>query len=87
MSGQRKKWSKQQKKDKRDFAQVLLPEVADELKKYLPTVKSITAARLAERYKISLTIARNVLEAYAENGTLVKYIDHSKLRVYGKKQE
>jgi ribosomal protein S25 len=82
MSGQKKKWTKVQNKDKRDWAQVLLPEVAAEIEKYVPKSRFMTPAKLAERYKISMTIARKVLRQFEMEGKVDSAMSHHTLHAY-----
>lgn len=44
----------------------------------------ITPSKLAERYKISLTLARKVLKELEKEGKIVCLIKHSNLVAYGK---
>ena len=84
MSGIIKKWTKTTSKEKRDWAVVLLAEVADDINKNVPKSKLITPSKLAERYKISLTLARKVLKELEKEGKIVCLIKHSNLVAYGK---
>ena len=84
MSGIKKKWTKTTNKEKRDWATVLLPEVAEEIQKNVPKSKVITPAKLAERYKVSLTVARKVLEQLEKDGKIVCLIHTNTLRTYGR---
>ena len=84
MSGIKKKWTKTTNKEKREWATVLLPEVAEEINKNVPRSKVITPAKLAERYKISLTVARKVLEQLEKDGKIVCLIHTNTLRTYGR---
>jgi ribosomal protein S25 len=82
MSGQKKKWTKVQNKDKRDWAQILLPEVAAEIEKNVPRSKFVTPAKLAERYKISVTVARKILKQFEIDGKLDAAMCHHTLHAY-----
>jgi small subunit ribosomal protein S25e len=85
MSSQKKKWGKgKQAKEKRDWSTVLLPEVAIEIEKNVPRSKVITPSKLAERYKISLTVARKVLRQLEADGKIQRLVSHHTLDVYGK---
>ena len=83
MSGIKKKWTKSTNKEKRDWAPVLLQEVADDLVKAVTKSKLITPAKLAERYKISLTVARHVLDQLVADGKMVCLVRSNTLRAYG----
>jgi len=82
MSGARKKWTKSVKKDKREWSPILQPEQAEEIMKSVPKSKLITPAKLAERYKITLTVARKVLATLEAEGKLQSSISHSTLHAY-----
>ena len=84
MSGIKKKWTKTTSKEKRDWAVVLLAEVADDINKNVPKSKLITPSKLADRYKISLTLARKVLKELEKEGKIVCLIKHSNLVAYGR---
>ena len=78
MSGIKKKWTKVTNKEKRDWATVLSAEVAEEIEKNVPKSKLITPGKLAERYKISVTVARKVLRQLVADGKLeVKVNSHT----------
>jgi ribosomal protein S25 len=85
--GAKKKWTKNKTKDKRDYASVLLAEVAAEIEKNVPRSKLITPSKLADRYKISLTVARKVLMELQKEGRLVALIDDHSLKAYGRTSE
>ncbi|OHT07621.1 40S ribosomal protein S25 [Tritrichomonas foetus] len=84
MSGIKKKWTKTTNKEKRDWATVLLTEIAEDVEKNVPKSKLITPAKLAERYKVSLTVARKVLAQLEADGKMVCLIHTSTLRAYGR---
>lgn len=84
MSGIKKKWTKTTNKEKRDWATVLLPEIAQDIEKNVPKSKVITPAKLAERYKVSLTVARKVLDQLEKDGKIVCLIHTNTLRTYGR---
>jgi ribosomal protein S25 len=85
MSSQKKKWGKgKQSKEKREWSTVLLPEVAIEIEKNVPRSKFITPSKLAERYKISVTVARKVLHQLEADGKIQRLASHHTLDVYGK---
>ena len=84
MSGARKKWTKAVKKEKREWLPILQPEQAEDMMKSVPKSKLITASKLAERQKISLTVARKVLAALAEEGKMEEVISHSTLKAYAR---
>jgi small subunit ribosomal protein S25e len=85
MSSQKKKWGKgKQAKEKREWSTVLLAEVAVEIEKNTPRAKLITPAKLAERYKISLTVARKVLRQLEADGKIQRLASHHTLDVYGR---
>ena len=84
MSGIKKKWTKTTNKEKRDWATVLLPEIAEDIEKNVPKSKVITPAKLAERYKVSLTVARKVLDQLEKDGKIVCLIHTNTLRTYGR---
>ena len=80
----KKKWTKVTNKEKRDWASVLLAEVAEEIEKNVPRSKIITPSKLADRYKVSLTVARKVLKQLEADGKIVCLVKHSKLVAYGR---
>jgi len=82
MSGARKKWTKSVKKDKREWSPILSPEQSEEIMKSVPKSKLITPSKLAERYKISLTVARHVLATLEAEGKIRESISHSTLHAY-----
>ena len=84
MSGIKKKWTKVTNKEKREWSTVLLEEVAAEIEKAVPKSKLITPGKLAERYKISLTVARKVLKQLEADGKIVCLIKSHTLVAYGK---
>ena len=84
MSGARKKWTKAVNKEKREFSPILTPEQAKEIEKSVPKQKLITVNKLAERYKISLTVARKTLEALAADGKIIKVVDSHHLTAYSR---
>jgi ribosomal protein S25 len=85
MSSQKKKWGKgKQAKEKRDWATVLLVDVALEIEKDVPRRRVITPPQLAARYKISLTIARKVLRQLEIDGKIQRLASHHTLDVYGR---
>ena len=84
MSGIKKKWTKSTPKEQRDWAPVLPPEIAEDIEKNVPKSKSITPAKLAERYKVSLTVARKVLEQLEKDGKIVCLIHTNTLHTYGR---
>nr|AGM32209.1 S25 ribosomal protein [Coptotermes formosanus] len=89
-AGKKKKWNQTAKKEKRDFAVILLPEVAKEIMNAIPNVKSITPGKLAEKYKISVTVARQVLKQLEVDGYVKLIVNESTLKAYagtGKKNE
>ena len=87
MSGQRKKWTKTTNKEKREWSNILLQEVADDIEKNVPKSKLITPAKLSERYKITLTLSRKILEEFVKDGKMVRLIGDHTLCAYGKKEE
>ena len=87
MSGQaKKKWTKSVNREKREWANYLQPEVADEIMKAVPKSKLITPAKVADRYKITLTVAKKVLDQLVKDGKMDEIYRSSSLRVYGKKE-
>ena len=83
MSG-KKKWTKTVNKEKREWANVLLAEVAEEIEKNVPRSKLITPAKLSERYKITLTQSRKILEQFVADGRMVRLISDNTLHAYGR---
>jgi small subunit ribosomal protein S25e len=80
-----KKWGKaKQAKEKRDWSAILVSEVALEIEKNVPRAKIITPAKLAERYKISLTLARKILRQLEADGKVQRLSAHRTLDVYGR---
>jgi len=85
MSGAKKKWAKSTKsKDKRDWSTVLLSEVAEEIEKNVPKSRVITPAKLSERYKISLTLARKILKQLEADGKIRSLMKSHTLTAYGR---
>ena len=84
MSGVKKKWAKVTNKEKRDWSCVLLAEVAEEIEKAVPRSKLITPGKLAERYKISVTVARKVLKQLCADGKIEVKIKSHTLVAYGR---
>ncbi|EAY01794.1 hypothetical protein TVAG_426530 [Trichomonas vaginalis G3] len=81
--GARKKWTKATNKEKREWAVIITPEQAADMAKSVPKNKVISAGKLAERYKISLTCARKALEALTAEGKIVPVINGHDLKCYG----
>ena len=84
MSGIKKKWTKVTNKEKRDWATVLSAEVAEEIEKNVPKSKLITPGKLAERYKISVTVARKVLRQLVADGKLEVKVNSHTMKAYGR---
>jgi small subunit ribosomal protein S25e len=85
MSQAKKKWGKaKQAKEKRDWSAILLAEVAAEIEKNVPRSKVITPSKLAERFKISVTLARKVLRQLEADGKIQRLAAHHALDVYGR---
>lgn len=82
--GAKKKWTKVVNKEKRDWATVLLTEISGDVEKNVPRSKLITPAKLAEKYKISLTVAKKVLKSLEADGKLVCLMHHHTLCAYGR---
>jgi small subunit ribosomal protein S25e len=79
MSTQKKKWAKgKQAKEKREWSTILVPEVAADIDKNVPQSK------LAERFKVSLTVARKVLRQLEADGKIRRIASHHTLDVYGR---
>ena len=83
MSG-KKKWTKTVNKEKREWANVLLAEVAEEIEKNVPRSKLITPAKLSERYKITLTQSRKILEQFVADGVMIRLVNDNTLKAYGR---
>ena len=87
MSGKapaRKKWTKQTNKEKREWATILTAQQAEDMKKKIPREKVISVGKLAERYKISLTVARKALQDMVADGLIVPVIANGGLHCYGR---
>lgn len=80
--GARKKWTKTTNKEKREWSCIISPEQAADMQKSVPKQKTITVNKLAEKYKISLTVARKALEAMAAEGKIVPVISSHDLKCY-----
>jgi ribosomal protein S25 len=80
----KKKWTKTQNKEKREWSSVLLAETAVEIERNVPRSKLITPSKLADRYKISLTLARKILKQRVADGQLEVLQHHHTLDVYGR---
>ena len=83
-AGARKKWTKQTNKEKREWASILTQQQAEDMKKRIPREKVISVGKLAERYKISLTVARKALEDMVADGLIIKVISNGGLHCYGR---
>ena len=84
MSGIKKKWTKVTNKEKREWATILTAQQAEDMKKRVPKEKLISVGKLAERYKISLTVARKALEEMVADGLIVPVISSASLHCYGR---
>ena len=82
--GARKKWTKTTNKEKREWATILTAQQAEDMKRKVPKEKLISVGKLAERYKISLTVARKALEEMVADGLLVPVISSASLHCYGR---
>ena len=85
MSGKapaRKKWTKQTNKEKREWSCILTSQQADDIRKRIPREKVISVGKLAERYKISLTVARKALQDLEADGIIVPVIANGGLHCY-----
>jgi small subunit ribosomal protein S25e len=83
--GAKKKWGKgKAQKDKREWSTILTAEVAAELEKSVVRSRLITPAKLAERNKITLTVARKVLRQLEADGKIQRLAAHHTLDVYGR---
>ena len=85
--GQKKKWTKVTNKEKREWANILVQETAEEIEKAVPKTKLITPAKLSERYKITLTLSRKILEQFVAEGKMIRLINDNTLVAYGKLEE
>jgi small subunit ribosomal protein S25e len=85
--GAKKKWNKggAKKKEKQSWAALLQDaDQAAEIEKNVPKARLITPAKLADRYKITLTLARQILKQFETEGKLVRLVSHHALHVYGR---
>jgi ribosomal protein S25 len=80
----KKKWTKTQSKEKREWASVLQAPIAARIENEVPRQKVITPNRLAATYSISLTLARKVLKQLVADGKLEVLQSHHTLDVYGR---
>jgi small subunit ribosomal protein S25e len=80
----KKKWTKTQNREKREWASVLVAETAADIERNVPRSKLITPSKLADRYKISLTLARKILKQLVADGKLEVLQSHHTLDVYGR---
>ena len=85
--GQKKKWTKVTNKEKREWSNILVQETAEEIEKAVPKSKLITPAKMSERYKITLTLSRKILEQYVAEGKMIRLINDNTLVAYGKIEE
>ena len=83
----RKKWTKQTNKEKRDWATILTAQQAEDMKKRIPRERVISVGKLAERYKISLTVARKALQDMVADGLIIPVIANGGLHCYGRRPD
>lgn len=83
MKTQKKKWSNTAKRaEKREFSPILTQEQYDQLLSSIPKSKLLTPQKLALRFKVSLTVARQVLEKLVSENKLERRISSHNLHAY-----